>query len=330
MTHVIRERNVNEAFLSGLWWLRTAGVREESRNGPVLVAPGPVITEYENPWERVLFEPRRDCNHVFHLLEALWMLTGSTDVTPLIPFNPRIVEYTEDLDMHGAYGARWIYWGDHGFNQIEESISQLRANRNSRQVVISMWNPEWDLTTTQWKDRPCNTHLYLDCRGGKLNMTVCCRSNDMLWGAYGANVVHFSILQEFIARAVGVPMGVYRQFSNNFHLYTDVPMVAEFLNTPPTYAEDSYRTTKDLHIPLIADDEIYTDFLADCQELTWNFKEEGNVYATRFIRNIADPLKRAYLERKAGKPYTLAGIEWCDWKLAFHDWCKRRDDVKGQ
>ena len=33
----------------------------------------------------------------------------------------------------------------------------------------------------------------------KLCMTVCNRSNDMLWGAYGANVVHMSMLQEFVA-----------------------------------------------------------------------------------------------------------------------------------
>jgi len=253
------------------------------------------------------------------------MLTGAKNVAPLVDFNPRIAVYTEELDMHGAYGWRWR----EAFNmdQLEETILQLKSNPKSRQVVISMWAPLLDFTTHPWNDRPCNTHLYLDCRGGKLNMTVCCRSNDMLWGAYGANVVHFSILQEFIAQAIRLPMGVYRQFSNNFHVYTDVPMVAEFLSNPPTYSEDHYRNGKDLHIPLVADDEIYTDFLEDCQELTWRFKPEGNVYATRFIRDVADPLKRAYLERKAGRPYTLAGIEWCDWKLGFHDWIKRRENV---
>lgn len=321
MTYSIKAHNVNDAFLSGLWWLRTAGVREESRNGPVLVAPGPVVTEYMRPWERVLFQPRRDANHVFHLLEALWMLTGSDDVTPLVPFNSGIVRYTEDGRlMWGAYGYRWRnVWAR---DQILEAIKQLKNNPNSRQVVIAMWVPDMDLTEAAYKDRPCNTHIYFDGRGGKLNMTVCCRSNDMLWGAYGANVVHMSVLQEIVAAGAGLPMGVYRQFSNNFHLYTENEMVADLLRTPPTYAHDNYNTSKDIHIPLIGPGETVDDLLADCQTLIW---EDTRIYKTRFVRDVADPLKHTYLDRKSGRPYTLAGIAWCDWKLGFKEWCERRN-----
>jgi hypothetical protein len=325
MTYCITATNVNDAFLSGLWWLRTSGVREESRNGPVLVAPGPVITTYSRPWERVLFLPQRDANHVFHLLESLWMLTGSDDVTPLIPFNSGIVRYTEDgAKMHGAYGFRWRRWQGtiDQYDQIPEAIHQLKNNRDSRQVVLSMWDPQMDLTEYPWKDRPCNTHIYFDCRGGKLNVTVCCRSNDMLWGAYGANVVHMSILQEVIAAGVGVPMGVYRQFSNNFHLYTENEMTAGLLKNPPTYSHDEYNSTKDIHVPLIGGGESVEDFLEDCQELIWG---DSRVYRTKFIREVADPLKAAYAARKSGEPYTLESIRWCDWKLGFKEWVERRN-----
>lgn len=325
MTYEIRATNVNEAFVQGLWWLRTAGVREESRNGPVLVAPGPVVTEYTRPWERVLFLPRRDANHVFHLLEALWMLTGSDDVTPLIPFNSGIARYTEDgATMHGAYGARWRYSGPDGdIDQIREAIRILRKDPGTRQVVVSMWETEQDLNDYPYKDRPCNTHIYFDCRGGKLNMTVCCRSNDMLWGAYGANVVHMSILQEVIAAGIGCPMGVYRQFSNNFHLYTDNQMVADFLKTPPTSSHfDYYNSTKDIHVPLIGEGEAVDDLLTDCQTLIWS---DVRVFRTRFVQEVADPLKHAYLDRKEGRPFTFESIKWCDWKLGFKEWCDRRN-----
>lgn len=327
MTYSIKATNVNEAFIQGLWWLRTAGVREDSRNGPVLVAPGPVVTEYSRPWERVLFQPRRDANHVFHLLEALWMLTGSDDVTPLIPFNSGIARYTEDgKQMHGAYGNRWRRWEvapKFYLDQIVEAIKQLKNNPGSRQVVISMWNPPMDLTEHAWKDRPCNTHIYFDCRGGKLNMTVCCRSNDMLWGAYGANVVHMSVLQEVIAAGIGLPMGVYRQFSNNFHLYTENAMVADLLKNPPTSSHyDYYSMTKDIHVPLIGPGETVDEFLEDCQTLIW---EDTRVYRTNFVRNVADPLKHAYLDRKEGRPFTFESILWCDWKLGFKEWCERRN-----
>lgn len=53
-----------------------------------------------------------------------------------------------------------------------------------------------------------------------LNMTVFNRSNDLIWGTLGANVVHFSVLQEYMAARLGVKVGVYNQVSNNLHVYT--------------------------------------------------------------------------------------------------------------
>ena len=41
---IITTRNVNQALPDALWHLHVAGERETSRNGAVLVAPGPVIT----------------------------------------------------------------------------------------------------------------------------------------------------------------------------------------------------------------------------------------------------------------------------------------------
>ena len=66
-----------------------------------------------------------------------------------------------------------------------------------------------------------NTNIYFKIRENKLKMTVCCRSNDMLWGAYGVNVVHMSVLQEYMATMIGVEMGEYRQISDSFHIYTE-------------------------------------------------------------------------------------------------------------
>jgi hypothetical protein len=122
-------------------------------------------------------------------------------------------------------------------------ILELKQNPDSRRVVLAMWDggsrADWTLQTAEpsfraeqpgdfyaaisgSNDVPCNTHAYFDTVDGKLNMTVCCRSNDIIWGAYGANAVHFSFLLEFLATASGIPMGVYRQFSNNFHIYTNI------------------------------------------------------------------------------------------------------------
>ena len=178
MTHVLRVRNVETAMGEGFQWLKVAGVPAASRNGPVLVAPGPVITEYERPRERVVFNPARDANPVFHLLESIWMLAGAENVGFLLPYNARMAEYAEPNGaMHGAYGHRWRY--RFGANQIIEVIELLTKNTDSRRAVMQMWSAKADLGATK-RDLPCNTHIYLSLKEGTLDMTVCCRSNDAL------------------------------------------------------------------------------------------------------------------------------------------------------
>lgn len=308
---LISARNVNDAFITGLWHLKTEGVQEESRNGPVLVAPGPVLTEYRNPRERILWDHRRDANHVFHLMEAIWMFAGGRKVDWLLQFNSKFGQYAEDDgNMHGAYGHRWR--SAFGHDQILEVISILRKDPKSRRAVIQMWCPLRDLGVNK-KDVPCNTTIYFDTTGGKLNMTVCCRSNDMLWGAYGSNVVHFSMLLELIAHGTGIPMGAYRQFSNNFHLYTENPMVKSYLETPPTDQTTGYDIVD--ASPLLLRGETVEEFLLACEQFVANtYRMQG----VQFIDAVAQRLKECYLEKSMSN-----GGE--DWDIAYNQWRMRRD-----
>lgn len=318
---VITARNVNHALREGLQWLRLTGTREDTRGGECLVAPGPVITEYTHPQERVLFDPTRDANPVFHLMESLWMLAGLREVEHLVAYNQRMKTYAEDNgEIHGAYGYRWRY--GFGPDQIKCTIVLLRHQPNTRQAVIAMWDPLADMAMDK-RDVPCNTHLYFDLRGGKLNMTVCCRSNDALWGAYGANVVHMSILQEVIAHGVGVPMGRYRQMSNNFHVYTELPMVEALLQESPIPVDDPYTTERAYPVPLLQDHETVQDLLDDCEAFFLRPYEEAQ---TAFMWNVAVPLREAYLARKAGEPFLehLSDAWECDWLVAFRQWADRR------
>ena len=324
MIHCITVRNVNEAFVEGFIHLRTEGIEEPSRNGPVLVAPGPVVTTYTNPEERVLFNPVRDANPVFHLMEAIWMLAGQHHVEWLLQFNKRFADYAEPNGVqHGAYGYRWAT--HFGMDQIYNAIVELRQNRESRRVVIGMWDPIADQLAPV-RDVPCNTHIYLDCRGGKLNMSVCNRSNDMLWGAYGANVVHMSMLMELIARAVGIPIGEYRQFSNNFHVYTEGYQVQHFLRVPPSYEFDFYSQNLCHPWPLFQSGETWEDFTSDCEQLV----SGSYLYATQFFELVARPLYDAYLLRKKGLDISK-NIEQMpqsnDWVLAFKQWVDRRSET---
>lgn len=80
------------------------------------------------------------------------------------------------------------------------------------------------------KDVCCNTNIYfrireehrsLEYSDKYLDMTVCNRSNDLIWGLLGANIVHMSFLQEYMAVRLGVEIGHYHTMTNNLHVYTD-------------------------------------------------------------------------------------------------------------
>lgn len=230
--------------------------RSPSRNGEVLTIEEPVTITYTNPLERVLFNQARDCNPFFHVVEALWMLAGRNDLEPLVHFNSEMAKFSDDgYSLHGAYGHRWrqhfkgpaethrefseskyadINVTHHpNLDQLGFCVRALVENPDTRRVVLEMWDAGTDLTRIverpDCKDVPCNLCVIFRPRwsekasvGGancSLDMTVINRSNDMLLGALGANYVHFSFLQEYVALACGYKVGHYHQISNNLHQY---------------------------------------------------------------------------------------------------------------
>lgn len=318
---VFNARNVNEAYDNALMRVRMVGGRASSRNGDVIKFPGPVATVYARPRERILWDSVRDVNSVFHLVESIWMFAGHSEAAFLLPFNARMAEFAEDDGkIHGAYGRRWRFW--FGQDQILHAVHRLRANPSDRRVVIGMWDPLED-NTPGLRDVPCNTHIYFNCRTeGTLDMTVCCRSNDMIWGAYGANAVHMSMLHELVAAGAGLSVGEYTQFSNDFHIYTDMPNFDAIWATMPNEFRDEYRNGVYI-VPLLREGEGVDDFMEDCEDLLAG----ESSFRTHFISKVADPLISVYVARKNGDddwPRMLANIPDCDWKLSFEQWTNRR------
>lgn len=321
--HVIEVNNVNKALPQGVDYLRFTGRAAQSRNGPVLAAPGPVVTVYNRPDQRVLMMPARDANPVFHLVEALWMLAGRDDVNDLLPFNANYANYAEPGGhVHGAYGSRWRYHWER--DQLIQVIFELKTNPETRRVVLSMWDPVYDLGADK-ADLPCNTHVYFMVRDGYLDMTVCCRSNDVIWGAYGANVVTFSILQEIVASACDFKLGKYIQFSNNYHIYPENDVAKRVLAAVADVSNDlEYYDPYDGDIwatPLIAQGEDASMFLADCED----FFTPTPAQRTQFFQRVVEPLVRNYLARKQGLDFRVDVPYPSDWSVAFEEWVARRD-----
>jgi hypothetical protein len=327
-----RVRNVNTAFDELGHWLALAGVEENSRNGPVLVAPEPVTVTYTAPQERVLFSPLRDANPFFHLLgDALWSLAGRNNIAWPTYFNSKYEQYSDDgVIQHGAYGHRWRQ--HFGYDQLEWIVLGLECQPYSRREVLMMWDPG---TATEectgdlyvgghgGRDVPCNVCTFVDLRGGALNITVINRSNDFIFGMLGANVVVFSCLQEYFAAALKVPVGKFTTFSNNVHVYASIAnrtQLRELAVDAGIHGKPYPKT-----FPLIN-----TDIPTWEEDLKKFMDRPGQEerYQDIFFSAVARPMYRAWAERKEHRG---TGLEWArligaeDWRRACVEWIVRRE-----
>jgi len=303
---------------------------EQTRNGPALVFPTPVCTTYLKPWQRMLYHPGRDANPIFHIMESIWMLAGRRDVKFPEMFNSKFGQYSDDgVNFNAAYGYRWRQHFDN--DQLISIINELRVNPSSRQCVLQMWDPDDLFKNT--KDKACNLSALFDCRDGALNMTVFNRSNDIWWGAYGANAVHFSYLQQFVAEAIDRPMGVYRQVANNFHLYTELYPAAHYVEHPPHYESyDAYARVIKAETPYRLMRTGYLSFLGECEFFCRDPFNTDLFYNNPWFSEVAVPLAQVSKARKQGE----TGLVWAHAikddaiNLAVKQWILRRENAKAE
>lgn len=226
---IIECRNAHQALPLAVNLLKRYGVKRDSRNGPVILITEPVTVAYEKSCERVLFWPERDANPFFHLYESLWMIAGRNDVAGPARYAGNIKNYSDDgQTLHGAYGYRWRR--HFNIDQLSIIANTLQANPDDRRCVLQMWDVNVDLGETK-KDHPCNTIATFSRNiDGALDLTVFQRSGDVVWGVIGANVVHFSMLHEYMANWIDCPVGQYHQVVTNFHSYLSTFQQVETLS----------------------------------------------------------------------------------------------------
>ena len=332
---VLEVRNVHDALLRGLDLLYHEDRKTESRNGAVYESSTPVTTIYKRPKERVIFWKDRDANPFFHLMESLWMLDGRNDLKFVHQYNKGMENYSDDgVTLHGAYGWRWCSYFT--YNQLEVIIDRLKKDPYDRRCVLQMWDPVEDLGR-DGKDVPCNTCIYFKIDyEGRLQMTVSNRSNDIIWGAYGANAVHMSILQEYMAACIGVPVGDYYQVSDNFHAYEE-----KFNELTETFTEkDSFDIESQLRLMKLnpyTSGEVQSYPMVNVGQHLWKLELilfldrqpfEKIEFTEPFFSEVAVPIQDSWWLHKQGKTdEAMIEIQKCaasDWRKACWEWFSRR------
>jgi thymidylate synthase len=166
--------------------------------------------------------PKRGNNIFATVAETLWVYAGRSDIETLSKWLPRAKDYSDDgVKWSSGYGPRLRAWIDHNFktfDQIETVIRRLRRNPESRQALITLWDPATDGQKEKSLDYTCNICLHFLVRDGGLNMFVTTRSNDIVFGV-AINVFEWCFLANYIAACLNVPFRNYYQTGSSLHLY---------------------------------------------------------------------------------------------------------------
>lgn len=343
--YTIPVRNVHAAYPEALNVVLEYCDQRPSRNGPVYVSPWPVATVYERPWERVVFWEERDANPYLHFMEALGFLGDVNSVEFYARYGKQMRAYSDDgVVLAGDYGHRWRTYFDR--DQLHWAIGRLQADPNDRRVVISMWDPFGDpiLADKGGKDVPCNTQIMLGVNSGALCMQVNNRSNDIAWGAYGANAVHMGFVHEYLAAGIGLKMGWMIQNSFNWHIYHDFYIkmmndrkarieehgLRKAMTTPASARWNPYgELPHGLMTYSLVNATDIKDWDAELGIFLNGATDQGDGLTDAFFLNVAAPIRDSHAAYRNGDfAEARAIVERCaaeDWRRGCLEWLERRE-----
>lgn len=287
--------------------------------------PEPVVVKIEDPTARQILIPERKWNRVLPYAESLWMILGSNDLDDLPGhFVKSVYNFSDDgHTWRGGYGPRIRrYTGisnqyyrslnnkkissqeEHAkdsfvnVDQLRYVVETLRNEPTSRQALITIHDPAKDsLLGLKTRDIPCTRSLHFMIVDGKLNLYVWMRSNDFIWGAQAVNIPNFTLMQQYVAKILNVPMGSYFHVVDNFHFYESSRELVETL--AEVKMEDAYEMDRSCH-------NDYNDCLRfgldqldetarkmyETEELLWKLsqKDDPNEVPNREVSTIPETL----------------------------------------
>lgn len=137
--------------------------------------------------------------------------------------NPTKVPYSNDKevqkkmlaenDLGKIYGYQWNNFN--GVNQLEELITTLKTNPNSRRMIVSAWNPS-DLDKMALP--PCHYGFQLISDGEYLDLLWSQRSVDVALGL-PFNIASYAMLLKLISKQVGMKPRKLVGFLGDVHVY---------------------------------------------------------------------------------------------------------------
>ena len=154
------------------------------------------------------------------IYELLWFLRGDTNVRYLKEHSVTI--WDEWADEHGdlgrVYGAQWRDWrGANGVrvDQIDNVISEIKKNPQSRRLIVNAWNPA---EIDEMALPPCHVLFQFYVQDGELSCQLYQRSADLFLGV-PFNIASYALLTFMVAQVVDLRPGDFVHTFGDLHLY---------------------------------------------------------------------------------------------------------------
>ncbi|MCU0877008.1 MAG: thymidylate synthase [Pirellulaceae bacterium] len=154
--------------------------------------------------------------------ELLWFLRGETNIRYLK--ENRVTIWDEWADDNGelgpVYGYQWRSWptadGRH-IDQIEQVIDQIKANPDSRRLIVSAWNVG---DVGRMALPPCHLLFQFYVADGRLSCQMYQRSADVFLGV-PFNIASYALLTMMVAQVTDLAPGEFIHTFGDAHLYNN-------------------------------------------------------------------------------------------------------------
>ena len=206
-------------YLDFLRHIRQSGTRKDDRTGTGTLS----VFGYQMRFDLgagfpLVTTKRLHVRSIVH--ELLWFLKGETNVQYLRDNAVTIWDEWADLDgeLGPVYGKQWRSWATADGREIDQLsmiVAELKANPNSRRLVVSAWNVgELERMALQ----PCHALFQFYVADERLSCQLYQRSADALLGV-PFNIASYALLTHMVAQQCDLSAGDFVWTGGDCHLY---------------------------------------------------------------------------------------------------------------
>jgi len=164
--------------------------------------------------------------------ELLWFIKGDTNIKYLQDNGVKIWNdwADENGDLGPVYGHQWRNWNSDDIDQLQDVISTIKNNPDSRRMLVAAWNPSvLPDTSVSFSENvannkaalpPCHAFFQFYVANGKLSCQLYQRSADIFLGV-PFNIASYALFTMMIAQVCDLEVGEFIHTFGDAHIYNN-------------------------------------------------------------------------------------------------------------